>query len=241
MALISCPECSREISDKVKSCPHCGYPLDGEQESTQKVELTSVNLKMEKRKKKKLLTLIISLLVVGLLLGVGYSVYSKQQSEKIAAEYAENVDLLLIEMVASGAQAESLLNLTAKVWVNTIYEEEDFKTDQYTKKYGYFEDDFNVSLARLFADENTKKTIESIETSQDNVADLMKKLQNPPEDYQKAYETLSELYSVYQGVTDLAINPKGTLTSFNSNRNERIDKFMELLNKIETQLPEKAK
>lgn len=28
MALIECPECNKEISDKVKACPHCGYPFD---------------------------------------------------------------------------------------------------------------------------------------------------------------------------------------------------------------------
>ena len=27
MALINCPECSREISDKAHQCIHCGYPL----------------------------------------------------------------------------------------------------------------------------------------------------------------------------------------------------------------------
>jgi hypothetical protein len=27
MAIISCPECSREVSDKASACPHCGYPL----------------------------------------------------------------------------------------------------------------------------------------------------------------------------------------------------------------------
>ena len=27
MALIKCPECGREISDKAKACIHCGYPL----------------------------------------------------------------------------------------------------------------------------------------------------------------------------------------------------------------------
>ena len=27
MALINCPECNKEISDAVKNCPHCGYPL----------------------------------------------------------------------------------------------------------------------------------------------------------------------------------------------------------------------
>lgn len=27
MALIDCPECKKGISDTVKACPHCGYPL----------------------------------------------------------------------------------------------------------------------------------------------------------------------------------------------------------------------
>lgn len=27
MALIKCPECNKEISDKAKQCPHCGYPV----------------------------------------------------------------------------------------------------------------------------------------------------------------------------------------------------------------------
>jgi len=28
MALINCPECQKEISDKTKNCPHCGYPFE---------------------------------------------------------------------------------------------------------------------------------------------------------------------------------------------------------------------
>lgn len=27
MALIKCPECSREVSDQADSCPHCGFPI----------------------------------------------------------------------------------------------------------------------------------------------------------------------------------------------------------------------
>lgn len=27
MALINCPECGKEISDKAKTCPDCGYPI----------------------------------------------------------------------------------------------------------------------------------------------------------------------------------------------------------------------
>lgn len=28
MALIKCPECNREISDKSQNCIHCGYPIN---------------------------------------------------------------------------------------------------------------------------------------------------------------------------------------------------------------------
>lgn len=28
MALITCPECKKEISDQAKACPHCGYPIE---------------------------------------------------------------------------------------------------------------------------------------------------------------------------------------------------------------------
>ncbi|MDE5803214.1 MAG: zinc-ribbon domain-containing protein [Lachnospiraceae bacterium] len=28
MALIKCPECGKEISDKASSCPGCGYPIN---------------------------------------------------------------------------------------------------------------------------------------------------------------------------------------------------------------------
>ena len=27
MALINCPECNNQVSDKAKSCPHCGFPI----------------------------------------------------------------------------------------------------------------------------------------------------------------------------------------------------------------------
>ena len=33
MALIKCPECGKEISDKSDKCIHCGYPLSKECEN----------------------------------------------------------------------------------------------------------------------------------------------------------------------------------------------------------------
>jgi uncharacterized membrane protein YvbJ len=33
MALITCPECKRDISDKAAACPHCGAPRDAAPDS----------------------------------------------------------------------------------------------------------------------------------------------------------------------------------------------------------------
>ena len=32
MALIKCPDCGRDISDKAPACPHCGRPSAGERQ-----------------------------------------------------------------------------------------------------------------------------------------------------------------------------------------------------------------
>lgn len=233
MALITCPECSKEISDRVKSCPHCGFPLTEENNETQKVEISSVNLKMGASKKKKLITLIVSILVIGVVVFVGYLSYSKQK----AKEYSTNVNLLMSEMLSSGSDAESLMNLTSKVWSNTIYKKFDSETDKYTRKNGYWESDFNNSLDNLFKDSSTKTKIENIKSSEVKVSEMMKKLQKPPKEYEKLYDTLLELNSSYQATIDLAKSPQGNITAFNNNKNEKISKFMEVYKKIQTQLP----
>lgn len=43
MALINCPECGKEISDKSKACIHCGYPIENnEQERLFSMILVSI-------------------------------------------------------------------------------------------------------------------------------------------------------------------------------------------------------
>lgn len=40
MALIKCPECGKEISDKAATCPNCGMPLRKEDRGTYDVTIT---------------------------------------------------------------------------------------------------------------------------------------------------------------------------------------------------------
>ena len=60
MALIKCPECNGQISDKAKICPNCSYPVQNEQ-----VKIKSK--KIWKKIRKKIIVGIISILVIYIL------------------------------------------------------------------------------------------------------------------------------------------------------------------------------
>lgn len=237
MALINCPECHKEISDRVKSCPHCGYPLLEELKEAQKVEVTSIKLKMDEKKKRRFVYSIIFGASVIILSIIVITAYNNHKLKKAEQDYSTNINSILLEMIASGAKAESLMNLTYKVWYNAIYENWDSETDPYTRKQGYFVSDFNVALGYLFDDNKIVKDIEDIKSSRENIASNMKKLQNPPKEYERAYETLLELFTAYQALVELAVSPKGSLTTYGTNRSERIDRFLDLYRSLETQLP----
>ena len=42
MALIHCPECKNEISDKAQTCPNCGFPIAKQQKSPEKSALLAM-------------------------------------------------------------------------------------------------------------------------------------------------------------------------------------------------------
>lgn len=46
MALIKCPECELQVSDKALSCPHCGYPMKKEHEKIQRGKSTSKRMRL---------------------------------------------------------------------------------------------------------------------------------------------------------------------------------------------------
>lgn len=253
MALIECPSCGKEMSDKALKCPSCGYentsqkleitqtlcsecgheledgedvcPVCGcpvnnepeEKESLQKVEVASINIpKMSKKKKTIIITAIILLVVIAISAVVGIFVANKNSK----AKYQENLSLATTTMILGAADAEEAGGLIHDVWYNTIYEKRDTKTDKYTKdKYGSFNDDFNTSLATLMTDEDFQKDLKAIKSNQDLTNSIMKELVNPPEEFDEAYDKLQELYDSYLELTNLAVNPTGSLSSYTSDFN----------------------
>ena len=73
MALIRCPECGKEISDKASSCPNCGCPISGleglvELSKQKEKEIEQVH----SENKRTVIGIIIAVLVIASIIGIVY-------------------------------------------------------------------------------------------------------------------------------------------------------------------------
>ena len=221
-----CAECGTELEEGVAECPNCGCPVEemnvsDTQDKPQKVEVTGV--KVTKRVK-VIIGIVVALLLVGGAAFFGVNQYQKKKAteeyEQRVEEYADNMELATYSMLTGASDAETCANQIKQVWYNSIYKQKDDSTDKYTRPDGYFVSDFNDALGNLFSDTSFKSKISSIEDNQKTVNSLMKELKNPPEEYEDAYDAISELYDAYISLTNLATDPSGSLQTFSTNFNE---------------------
>lgn len=236
---IFCEECGTEIPIGVESCPKCGCPVN-RTESAHKVELTGVKIKKSLQNKKSIIIIATLAIAIIFITIIGIHV-SKQKAEEEAAriseEYSDNFNLAVITMLTGAVKSESVCNLTKLVWYNAIFEKNDRRTDEFTVKMSmkYSDDifyDFNDALNNLFADSEYISDIDKIESSQTLLIDLMKQLKNPPEEYQEAYQALQKLYDTYLELTNLAVNPTGSLQNYSNNFNTADSNFLKHYNAI---------
>ena len=218
MALINCPECQKEISDKVKACPNCGYPFS--ESNTQKVVITDVKLKSSK--------VIPKIVIAGISIIVIFFITNGIRKNN----YQTNLGIITKQMLDGGIIAEELTGLTHDVWYNTIYKKQNSKTDKFTGASYGFNSDFNLSLSSLSLDSDVRSKKRELENMRNKVEILMKKLQNPPKSLQNSYNDLDKLYRSFISYVELAINPSGSLTSFTSNVNKSSSDFIESYSKL---------
>lgn len=162
MAMIKCPECGQEISDKAKKCIHCGkifvedtkenicmecgkiIPEDSdlcpycgcpvEKTASQKVEVTGIKVS---KKSKKMFAIIGVVALVVCIIAICGGLYFKKVSEQKKIDeyntYIDNVNSACDNMLSSAATGETICNLTRSVWYNAIYKKDDSTTNKYTK------------------------------------------------------------------------------------------------------------
>lgn len=259
MALIPCPECDYQISDRAVSCPHCGFPLQSVTTNSPIVNAAieeSANISdgvtkpAIKRKNKSIATIaVICSLIVACVVGVvAYTVVKNlQEKAEIEAleqakldsrsEYIKNMKSFMDSLIIGGAAAEEVCNLTKAVWYDTIYEEYNATTAPYTQTDGKFHEDFNTSLVKLYASDGMQSAVDLIKENQLIVEDLYRNLLNPDSEFENCFEVIKELYSAYYNFTKLAITPSGSLTKYSDNFAKYDDAFIEHYDQLKLLIP----
>ena len=192
-----CSDCGVELEEGMKVCPKCGCPIENAVEmeaAPQQVEVTGV--KITKKSKKMIVIAVITIIIAAAITAIGVQTHKKNVAAKVAAEaqkqseeYGTNLNMAAYSILSGASDAETCGNLIKQVWYNSIYEQNDSKTDKYTKPNGYFVSDFNDALKNLFLDSSFNDQIEDINDNKDTVNSLMKKLKNHPEEYKYSYES----------------------------------------------------
>lgn len=108
MALITCPECGKQISDQAEACPNCGYPLKAKKDQQQKEDVKISEEQEEKtsdfvengvkanrkRKSKRIAFISVAVLaVVGLFVWISFPsafLSDEAKDERIAQAYAND-------------------------------------------------------------------------------------------------------------------------------------------------------
>lgn len=250
MALISCPECTKDISDRVISCPHCGYPLVESEERVNRVDLSSVSLRVDKHRKRKILlglgAIVLLLLMV---IGVNGALKYKEEQRILAEEEAFNIENaknkenyivsineLINDITTNASNGEDFLILLDKVWYNSIFKKSDEITDEYTKKDGVWNKDFNDSLQKVQV-VKMMDTLEMKKKLEENSATI-KSLSEYPEEYKEIHELLLDTHVSYESYIDFVRNPSGNLESFRTSRREKGDQLSKDIGRLKAMIPD---
>ena len=248
MALINCPNCGREISDKAKvcvecgrtiaventgiktvNCPECGEANDGQAGHCTNCGFPFAVVETKKTKnilKKKWFWLlsIIFVLIISILLFEAHSVRT--------SNYDSDFCTAVLKIVESAADVEKIGNQVRSVWHDAIWEEDNEDTAKYTSTAN----DFDEALDNLFADEEFVGKITEISEKQKEIDTYLARLKNPPHKYEDIYDKFKELYYSYYDYADFVISCNGSYNSYAEDVQKKSSTLMELYREIKVEL-----
>lgn len=222
MALIKCPECGKEISDKAASCPNCGCPISKDNDSgcnsdKAKTPIISDKINADKpsiknffsnprNKKFFILGIIIVVLIIVLsVININNQNKKNNQNEIFKADFTsiENI------MELSQMDIEDVYSQMSTSWYNAIDD-------------GL---DFNSRIKNTYNTPDVQMKITRIKKSQDAIQKIIQDLKNAPNEYSKAYNALLTLNESFAKYSDFAVSPTGSYQTYTQGFNSAKSDF----------------
>jgi len=236
MALITCPECNRDCSDTIKSCPHCGFRIAPvkivQNGNTERTDTPSAGF--VKNNLKKIIIAASSLIVIVFLVVLTVNLINKNNERK----YITKMNIVLQRINIDSFFTENLAKNIIEIWHNSNNRIRSTKTDKYTRlNNGLFYSNMNTVLANYFNDDSTKKFLMAINFNSHEIRGMMKELENPPKKLQQDYDELYNLFEAISSYSVITEEPRGTLNEYKSS----IDFFPSMISNMYIRLNERFK
>ncbi|MCY8958239.1 hypothetical protein [Bacillus atrophaeus] len=167
-------------------------------------------LPLEKPKKTKKVIWIISVCaVVALIIGgiYGYQVYKKNKKLEQLEAYSKKEESLVTDMTSLGVSSEEIINEVETTWHDVIF-------NDLHKVNGKYVSDFNDALVQLYLGYEDEGKISDLEDTQETIEKQIKSMKNHPSEFDDNYDYLLEIYKNVKQLSDLAIEPKGSLETY---------------------------
>ena len=203
MALINCPECGKEVSDKAATCTNCGYVINS--------EITTHNISKTKKpffqnRTFWIITICILVVIGGIIGFEAYRNYStqkqleeaQQKQEQLETEYYSNMKDTFLNLAEATKIAVTLNSQIDTAWdaanksFTGVYNLNLYVLSQL--KILYEQDDFSTQAQKLL-DLNNK------------IAQNMESLRTPPEKYNEAYMHLKKFSDSYTSLVSYIVSP----------------------------------
>lgn len=241
-----CTNCNQILPDDSTFCNKCGHKVS---ESTLEISsgietgtVTSIvsnnETSLNRKSKKKPIIISLVIIIIIAMSSASYWYYNdKQQKEEAAAKaamiqkYQNDISEAVIKIVAYSYISEKITNLYSTVWSGAIKARYGIQVNG-KKAYS-----FNEAIKYQREELEDKGILKKVRENTQSVDALMKSLNNPPEEFQKAYGILVEMYGNYTQFADQADSPTGSLIEFNKKTNELSAGISKYYNQFKILLP----
>jgi len=228
MPAMMCPHCHYLVVDPSKPCPSCGAemptPVTSQPAPTPPAASNNLRPPYDDYSHEVLSKRMIAVILCIAILVLGGFFYYKMGGEVKREEFNRYVDSIneASELMINGAiVCETMVNGVAKIWNLAI----DAGTD------------FNKAIRDFYQD--VEPAVKEVKSNQEKVMIAMKALQNPPAGCKNAYDTISKMYEAYNTLTNLAIDPSGSLQTYTRNKSAAISEFININKQLITRVPAK--
>lgn len=170
-----------------------------------------------------------------------------------AEEYGEELQSTADELLDNAAEVEEMLNQYSNVWSYSIKSrgaipvsdmatqtglEEDVITEYFqVNQIGNIPDDFTLNILSLNLYFESTGRLEEIEQSSAEMKNKINELNDPPSGYEKAYDELLDLFTYTEEYIEMALNPSGSLQSFDGAKGELSSDILSKHKRVEATMP----